>query len=77
MLFITHCKCSVKMSDHSEHSVNDSAYFIFIIAAESLMWFWSVVNIKHHIARVVFASASSYQRCLGGKSAKTLSWKVI
>lgn len=41
------------------------------------MWFWSVVNIKHHIARVVFASASSYQRCLGGKSAKTLNWRLF
>lgn len=43
------------MSGHSEHFVNDSAYLIFTIAAESVMWFWSVVNIMHYIARVDFA----------------------
>lgn len=58
-------------------SANYSAYFTLTIAAESLMWFWPVVNIKHHIARVVFASATSYQRCLGGKSAKTLNWGLF
>ncbi len=36
-----------------------------------------MVLVCHHIARVVFASASSYQMCLGGKSAKTLNWRLF
>lgn len=56
-------------------SVNYSAYFIFIIAAESLMWFWSAVNIKHHYSRVVFASALIKGVC--EKSAKTLNWGLF
>lgn len=41
------------------------------------MWFWSVVYIKHPILRVVFASASSYLKCLDGKSTKMLNWGLF